>query len=531
MAKQKATIWAFDCETPKFKYGRVPVPFLWCAVSEFGDRVIFWGDKCTTEFMDWILEQENILLIGHNSGKFDTLFLKPIVHGAMLLVDGRIIKCSPKSGIEIRDSFAILPMALKKLGAKLEIDLDKHEDDCREKHRQEITHYCINDCIVLLEAVLNFYNRAGSRKLTIASQASSELRAIYPDLPKLGERHHREFSPFFFGGRVQCFKKGIIRGRFRLLDVNSMYPDVMANCHHPFGDSYRALPFSVKNMPDNNCGFFSGVVDSNGAFAIRQQDKTTPYSVGKNLPLRTTIHELRAAIDCGLVSNIRGHLFLSNNSTTFEKFIIPHFAARRAAQLAGDLGGDVYHKLIPNSSYGRFAMSPDGRKQIYYAEHGEDIAPLLAAGWIKSDIDLDAERWILEQPVSRPWLFYEDVATGASITGAARAKLMRAIHSARNPLYCDTDSLLCEEFEGKTGNELGQWKIEAENIDTVAIAGKKMYALYSNGECVKQASKGVRASAGEIYQVAEGAKLTIENEAPVMRLKSTKFMTRKIRST
>lgn len=532
--KNPATLWAFDTETDPFKYGRIPKVFLVCAVSEHGDKILFWGDDAAEKFMDWILnELQNALLIAHNGGKFDTLFFKEILHGNMLMADGRILKCSPKKNVEIRDSMSILPMPLKKLGAKFEIDIRKLEREVREKHKAEIIRYCMQDCEVLLGAVQNFYARAGSRRLTIAGQASAELRAIYPDLPKLGENHHKEFSQFFYGGRVQCFEKGIIEfgKKGKLVDRNSMYPAEMAFSYHPYGSAYKAKPFSLKNIPENLCGFFSGVCDANGCFPIRnEKTKETPYTVGRNLPTKITIHELKAAIDCGLAKNFRGYLYIPEFSTRFDKFILGHYESRKKAKAIGDEGGDIYHKLIPNSSYGRFAMSPDGREETYYAEQGEDIKEMLASGWKVKDIDLESERYILARDVTRPWLFYEDVATGASITGASRANLMRNLHASVRPLYCDTDSIMCEEFNGQEGKELGEWKREAD-FDVAAIAGKKMYVLLDNKRVVKQASKGVRACPTQIYCAADGEEETVVQDAPVMRLSGTKFMTRKIRRT
>ena len=482
--------------------------------------------------MAWVMSLENDLLIAHNGGKFDTLFLKPIITGSMLMVDGRIIKCSPKKGVEIRDSFAILPMALKKLGAKFEIDLDKHEPENQERNKQEIIRYCMNDCIVLLTAVQNFYTKAGRRRITIASQASAELRAIYPDLKKFGETHHKEFSPFFFGGRVQAIRKGIIKRNLKLFDVNSMYPHVMTTFQHPHGDGYRMKEFSLQNIPEHGAGFFVGRCDTRAAFPVRQENKTTPYIIGRNVLVKITIHEVIAALECKAACNFMGRLFIPELHTNFADFILPHFASRKKAKAIGDAGGDVYHKWIPNSSYGRFAMSPEGREEIYYAEHGENLTELKAQGFTVKDIDLISERFIMSRDVLRPWQFYEDVATGASITGAARSVLMRAMTHSKNPLYCDTDSLLCEELHEKSGNELGQWKLECE-CDVAAIAGKKMYALFAGKECVKQASKGVRATSEEIYRIAENPSLEIEvfNDAPIMRLKESRFMSRKIRMT
>lgn len=546
MAKNSPTIWAFDVETDPFKYGRNPQIFLVCAVSEKSDRLVLWGDDALDRFENWILnELNNALLIAHNGGKFDTLFLKNIISGNMLVADGRIIKCSPKKGVEIRDSMSILPMPLKKLGAKFEIKIEKLEKEVREIHKAEIIRYCIQDCEVLLAAVQNFYNRAGCRRLTIAGQASSELRAIYPDLPKLGEQHFREFSPFFFGGRVQCFEKGIIKiPGAKFVDRNSMYPAEMANSYHPYGSAYTAKSFSLKNIPENLAGFFFGVCDANGCFPIRdEKTKKTPYLVGRNLAVRITIHELKAAIDCGLAKNFRGYLLIPAMSTKFDKFILPHYESRKRAKAIGDEGGDIYHKLIPNSSYGRFAMSPDGREEIYYAEKGEDLNGMLCkcqnkimheipecGRWKVKDIDLESERFILGRDVTRPWLFYEDVATGASITGASRANLMRNIHASVRPIYCDTDSIGCQDFLGKVGKELGEWKIEAE-FDTAAIAGKKLYVLLKGKRVIKFASKGVRACPSEIYQAADGEIITVVQDAPVMRLGGIKYIERDIKLT
>lgn len=529
--KKQRTLWAFDCETDPFLYGRKPQAFLWCAVSEKGDRIAFWGDDATERFLAWLYELKNCLFIAHNGGKFDLMFLRDGIHGAMLMVDGRILKC--KIGeCEMRDSFAILPMALKKLGAKFEIELDKLERNRRERYRQEITRYCMQDCIVLLEAVQDFYQRAGRRRLTIASQASHELRSIYPDLPKLDAQHHADFKPFYFGGRVEAFEKGDIRGEFSMYDVNSMYPAVMANCWHPYGSAYDARPFSIKNLPDDNCGFFRGICDTQGAFPVRMEDKTTPYAHGR-YEVNVTLHEVRAALETGTAKNFSGTLIIPANKTKFDKFILPHYAARLKARECGDAGGDIYHKLIPNSSYGRFAMSPDGRDERYFTDDTDDLAQLKAEGWKADNIDLDSGRWIMKRPTQRPWQFYEDVATGASITGASRAQLLYAKAGSKRVLYCDTDSLLCQTggFAGEINpNKLGAWKHEGD-FDRAAIAGKKTYALYKDGECIKKASKGVNASAEQITAAANGEIIEIMRDAPTMRISGTKFVSRKIRKT
>jgi hypothetical protein len=528
MAKQQ-TLWAFDCETDPFKPGRVPVPFAWGATCETGEFFYWWGDNATKQFMAFLMELDEGLFVGHNAGRFDSIFIKDIIAGNMLMVDERIVKC--KAGnVEIRDSYAILPMELKKLGAKFEIDYKKLERPVHESHKAEILHYLKQDCAVLLEVVQGFYARAGKRRLTIASHASAELRAIYPELPKLNDAHHRDFSPFFYGGRVQAFEKGIISGQFSLYDVNSMYPSVMTYRQHPYGKTYSRQPFSVKTMPDNDCGFFYGTCDTLGALPVRQKNKTTPYLHGR-YEVACTLHELRAGLECDLIRNVSGTMLLPETTTNFSAFILPHYDKRLKAKAEKNEQGLLYHKLIPNSSYGRFAMSPDGRDECYYAKPGEDISTLKDKGWKVGEIDLDAGRYVLKRPVTRPWMFYEDVAMGASITGAARAVLLRAIAKSRRVLYCDTDSLLCEELGAEVHDDtLGAWKHELD-CDTAAIAGKKMYVLLKNKRPVKHACKGVKACPSQIYEAADGDEVEIVRDAPTLRLLSAKFTNRIIRRT
>lgn len=109
---------------------------------------------------------------------------------------------------------------------------------------------------------------------------------------------------------------------------------------------------------------------------------------------------------------------------------------------------------------------------------------------------------------------YYDVATAASITSVSRAILLDAIHSSKDVLYCDTDSLICGEFNGRIDDSaLGAWKVEA-TCDRIAIAGKKLYAAYLGDKCVKDAAKGVRVSPDQIVRLCMGHEIEWRNDAP-----------------
>lgn len=84
---------------------------------------------------------------------------------------------------------------------------------------------------------------------------------------------------------------------------------------------------------------------------------------------------------------------------------------------------------------------------------------------------------------------YKNVATGASITGYARASLLRGIHAVgpENVIYCDTDSLMVKRSVDLSmldlSGRIGSWSVEIDNAPVGHFAGKKLYALdLANGK-------------------------------------------------
>ena len=127
---------------------------------------------------------------------------------------------------------------------------------------------------------------------------------------------------------------------------------------------------------------------------------------------------------------------------------------------------------------------------------------------------------------------YSNIATGASITGAARSVLMRGVHNSVDAMYCDTDSIICREMRNTEidAADLGAWKLEKTG-NSLAIAGRKMYALFNDSTCVKYACKGVRITPEDIIKAASGEVITYERDAPTYRLDgSVDWITRKIRA-
>jgi len=198
------------------------------------------------------------------------------------------------------------------------------------------------------------------------------------------------------------------------------------------------------------------------------------------------------------------------------------------AEEVGDKGAREFAKLFQNSAYGKFGQDPSKYRdcQIF-----DTVEQCRNAGFTLSNEFGD--RFIGEKPVElKPWS-YNNVAIAASITSAARAELLYGIAKSTRPIYCDTDSIICESLDAELHpTKLGAWKCEA-TLDHVYIGGKKLYAGYQQGECVKKASKGVHLSGTLIRDlVSSGEMLTSQIDAPLLRAgKPAQFISRNIRPT
>jgi DNA polymerase type B, organellar and viral len=550
--KSKASergVAVLDIETDPFLYGRVPKPFavgVMIRDHDFDSLPVyrdFWGVDCVALAMDYIASHEKPLVVfAHNGGKFDFHYFLDRLQNPIRVIGGRIVKAC-FGHHEFRDSWAIVPVPLKAANSKQDIDYAKFESDVRERHREEILEYLKYDCVYLHQIVEAFVERFGFR-LTIAGTAMRELQKHHDQI-NCGPEHDAEMRPWYFGGRVECFKTGVVKGKWKVYDVNSMYPYVMREFRHPLGSGYLELTDPkidrdgwLQKLPSYM--YFAEVTGENrGALPMRGSKSADPldFNVSRGTFL-TTSHELRAAIYLGRfkVHKIERAL-VPRQTQTFESFVDTFMAEKVSAKLKGDKIKETFSKLILNSAYGRFGINPYEFYEYYFQHFNEDPPDSSYKPYEQND---DYVIW--RRPTYGPDSMtgkepgknaFADVAIAASITSAARSVLMKAIAGARSIAYCDTDSVICE---GLTGVEfdataLGAWKTEAEG-DELAIAGKKLYSLFDQGEEVKSASKGVRLGGDDIRKVALGEQIEWQSMAPSFSIGgNTKFITRTSKKT
>lgn len=520
MKKSKFKLAVVDLETDPFLYNRVPIPF----AAGFFDGDTYhqtWGDHCVADMMDYLREYPVPLRIyAHNGGKFDFWFMQDGIQNPLMFIKNRLAKAAFLDRHEIRDSYSAIPVPLRDY-KKDDTDYATFEYGIRNKHKKSIGLYLQHDCEYLYQLIADFTDEFGAA-LTMGSAAIKELKKFHPQ-KRCSPWHDAEFRPYYSGGRVQCFESGILRGNFKFFDVNSMYPYVMANMEHPLGDDYATM----RRLPESSVYFADITCWSNGALPLRDEKGSLRFPVGEHRFLACS-HEIRQGLELGWIKNVQVHrVQKAMHTQSFNEFITGFADRKIQYEREGNASMRLFMKLIMNSSYGKFATDPAKFKD---AELFNDLDALELAGFKYAG--MFGDRYLGEKPTPIKAYQYHDVAIAASITSASRAVLMRGLAKATRPIYCDTDSIVAEGLDMPPHDtELGAWKNEA-SCDEVAIAGKKMYAGFFQGQGVKKASKGVNLAYDKIRAIAAGEVVLSEIDAPNLRLgQAPKFMARRVAST
>lgn len=523
MARRKIAVG--DCETDPFKVGRVPKPFIW-GYFNGEDYEEF---ETAKEFIEYVYHKKEIIYF-HNGGKFDYFYmleeLEPF--SDITIINGRMSKF--KIGeCEFRDSINILPIALSQF-QKDEFDYSKLEKEVRHKYKKEISQYLESDCRNLYELVMSFIDLYGVN-LTVAGTALKQWGKISEkEIPKSDQAYYETLKKYYYGGRVECFEKGIIKGASESYDINSAYPRAMME-EHPYGTFYIERKKPKGEIKGAN--FYSVIATSKGALPLR--DKT-----GLNFPhvkelFHVTGWELLAGLKTGTIEIHKFEKEIEYSDKTNFKEYVNHFyeMKKKAIPKSPEY---IFAKLFMNSLYGKFAANPEKYNEFMILEKR-----FIQAG-IEDGYEFAGElgKWaLMKQPLGDEKKNYYNISTAASITGWVRAymweNICKVAHNGNDPLYCDTDCIFFRKLNDKNsfeiGEELGQWEKEGEYVEG-AIAGKKLYSFINKEGKYKKASKGCNLSGKEIFSIAKGEEISYKDYAPVYSVyKQPYFQVIKIRST
>lgn len=529
--------WAADAETDPFKHGRVPKPFIFGAYNPKTDE--YEEFSTALELVDFFRDK-NVVVYFHNGGKFDAHFILPYIEEQteIMLIAGRVSKF--KIGLaEYRDSMNLLPMGLAAF-KKDKFDYKKMEADVRHKHMDEIRIYLRNDCVYLAEVLARFFKEYG-RQITLASAAMKQCAKILGiKTPDTSALLYKDISEFYYGGRVQCFRDGIIKKKFKVIDIKSAYPRAMVE-DHPYGETYDESTELPKERSAIQRSFISITCPSTGCFPYRENDALEFPADHKERTFNITGWEYLAALETKAIDGRAriNRVITFSERINFRPYVDHFFALKQAAEKEGDVTGRNFAKLFLNACYGKFSANPAEYDEFLTVDP-RDVETCEKPDFGFTRVQPLYNTHLMSRPLPEENRRYYNVAVGASITGWVRAYMWRALCSVKGLLYCDTDSIACEDIGAlKLGKELGDWDLEGE-FKKAAIGGKKLYAfeyvkpLVKDGETIthKTASKGVKLTAKELEDIADGKTVVYTNDAPTFSIvgkHKAQFITRTIR--
>ena len=544
-------ITVIDAETDPFGAVDYPQPFIW----GFYDGSLYKTFE-TEESLIEFLYPRDITVYAHNGGKFDFHFLLDFIPEgeSISVINGRLVKFRI-GNCEFRDSYPILQSPLSAF-SKLDIDYDKMRKEVRHLHMEEIKQYLQYDCVSLYNVTTKFIDTYG-KHLTLPSSAINQLKKIEEiELPKQSTSMDEYLRDYYYGGRTQVFEYGLINESVTLIDINSAYPYAM-EFNHPFSETAEIIEHNkkIKSSEVIEQSFYTikAKTKTIGPFPVRKENGGIDFPITDQLTeFHVTGWELKTAIDNELCYELKVVTETRFNETRNFSTFVQKFWEQKLNSEKGSYEY-IFAKLMLNSAYGKFASNPRKYKEYKFIDINKlskymdfcECGNNEKCTDEKCEKSFDFERdFLYTALVSKKlprekWRFF-NVAVGASITGFARAYLLKGLLDVLKDggkiLYCDTDSIF---FSGNCifdniGPDLGQWEVEGLFPRGGAIAGKKLYCFeYGNGK-FKVASKGTKLNEKDIKILAadKTAKIKYSFEAPVYTLTKKPYkLTREIRST
>lgn len=478
------------------------------------------------QFWTWIFsldirERSKCYIFAHNLGGFDLM----VVEFAKYLSEAgyncqkAVIQCPPtileyhnkttdKTFVFV-DSLNYFRESLKDLGHNVGIEKTEMPTDDFTK----LAEYCKNDVEILRKAMRQFLSfreihDLGSFKTTTPSQAMQSFR----------HRFMRDKTLFcddnvdslelarksYHGGRTEAFYLGERTGKFYILDVNSMYPYVMANNYFPTKlKTIIKYDISISDLKRYMKEYFI-IAD------LKVKTDKPKYPVfGDNKRLIFPIGEFDTVI-CQPEFDFKDILQVNScalyeQSLIFKEYVNYWFTLKNRYKLENNL--PYYHltKLFLNSLYGKFGQRGFVFETVSTDEPITDYS-------IETIIDADTgERFTervfggIKQQEKRDNESSDSIPSiSSAVTSYARKLLWDFITKAgsENCFYVDTDSLLVNQqgydnLLSDIGDSLGQLKLE-KTVDYFNIRGLKDY-IFGKTERIK----GIRLNTDTTKKISE----------------------------
>lgn len=404
-----------------------------------------------------------------------------------------------KNTVKFLDSMKLYNMSVEDISKGFKLPLSKLEIDYEEDRpighilTEKEVDYITND-VKIVAIALNYLIKLGHKKMTIGSNALEEYKNL------IGKKlFDYNFPPPYYDAEIrQAYKGGftylnpefrnILIDRGFVLDVNSLYPSVMAGVENeklPYGEG---VYYEGKYKNDNLYDLFIQSFSCN--FEIKENKipclqiknnlsfKETEYltsSNGETVSLCLCNVDLKLFFEQYNVYNITyygGYKFKSSINL-FKSYIDKWTEIKIHSKKDGNHALYLISKLFMNSLYGKFASNPLAGTKI----------PIDVDGVVSYKNGGIEEKDVVYLPI------------GVFVTAWARDKTIRSAQKIEDEhrngnsdirfIYADTDSLhifspsgLLPTYLKIDDYTLGAWKVESE-FEKARFIRQKTYIEYS----------------------------------------------------
>ena len=475
----------------------------------------FWGLDCLQKMTKYIHDNKErfngYTLYAHNGGKYDLplAIKKAFIDSPEFLIEGKGCvelnnawigfslrsRKDRKFKIYFRDSYRLLPMSLKALANELNVKHKKldetisHEDITLINYNTypQLKKYLTHDVFGLLEVIQEFgtkvFNDLGidiTKCFTGASLSKKNFFKNYYDtskpIYKLSSDNDKLIRDSYFGGRVECFKMGIINKAY-YYDFTSLYPDV-GRKNLPYGKPTVVKLKRCKKLDNSFFGFVECLVRTKNKKCIPKhaliKDDRLIFPIFDNW---TKISVFSEELDYEQYEYefITGVQFKKGRIK--QRFFNEGFRNKALSKKNGNPAMAQAYKIIINSGYGFWGLRTKDRDGIIICEPNSHNY----MGYLNSDklISIREHNDYVFCRIKKDLDVSDfNVGIAAAISSYARSKLhslLTAVRKAGGKIYyCDTDSIICNinlndypdikkkfQWDGN-GEELGSLKNECD---------------------------------------------------------------------
>lgn len=263
----------------------------------------------------------------------------------------------------------------------------------------------------------------------------------------------------YFGGRTEVFKIGEIPHKVYQLDVNSLFPSVMAHEQFPYMlDRYELRDgySGVHPVIDWSRSIaFVELCTDDPLFPVRK-DKAVIYPKGL---FRTALcgPELDYAKRMGFIYNV-GSWAEYKTAPLFTLWVDELWHLRQSYKASGNLLYNEFAKRLMNSLYGKFGqLSPS------WVNVPDTMSALPWTRWVEHDattgerVEFRSFGWQIQRHSERTEIAGTFVAIAAFVTSAARMKMnyLRELCGEREVYYQGVDGLIVTQLGYDRLNEAG----------------------------------------------------------------------------